>query len=1186
MPTDKSNNKDNPQESLQEDKDESSYWQASSVSSWKHVTCVCLGTGRFLRSVLVPIVMKAAQLEQQHDNDNDSDKSPGSVVLIQPRGRSFVDFMKQQHSQSQQSQQSPEHADCYPVETVLSPTADSSSQPAVHTDWVPLAGVFPCSSQFFQTCLVECWQSLQIIGVGVTEAGLASPQTAAMQFLFQLLYHLYQWDTTTPQQTATKPKKWMVINTDNVPHNGTVLQGHMMELARQYQLKQQQPEQESSEQSLLDFVQHRIVFLNSMVDRIVSAHPDHPHVPRAEPIPAKALVVLDPQNDLPPSWPTLAALANHLGLVIRHDPRQLQADVALKLRIANGTHTAVAYALALSGITNTTALSSSAMADCMTYLDALVHHQIVPAILADPSLSSVVTRDSAVAVWEDWRRRLCHASFGISTLFITQNGPTKGGLRFGPTLEQLVQRSSLHPKQEESPTLQVSLAFAVAVLLHWLTPDVSSLSSTEQEDVPEQAVYRGKLVPFQENDNNQDDNNQDNDENNEDTTVTYADGLRYNLRQGWYEYKCQGCTITLKGDDSRALIQVLLDVARHEQQQRTRRQASAYTDLVKAYVTSHVFPSSLQSRNRNAWQQRALDDFCQAVATLYARFRAGDQPLHVLHEMVHPPTPNTTTSVFGSLQCQTPCHALVDDPTHGKALSSLSIRPLYYRPTAIPNDSALMHSPIVTAEELAHVVVAEVASVQVIDLHTHLLPPEHGPLCLWGIDELLTYHYLVAEYFMTAPPSVTPDTFFNTWTKMQQADCIWQALFVDRLPLSEACRGVLTTLLGLGLQQAVHDRDLSAIRAFYQTFRRDGVEGAQRFSNLIFDTAGVQYNVMTNIPFEAKEAQYWHNKTVHDTQHYKSAVRVDPLLQGDATLVQAALSAAGYPTTLEGARQYLRDWCDVMKPDYVIASTPHDFVLPDADQDPATARNSGTSSTTTVKRTKASINPSALQEPGAFARAILETTTAVSACTSSADGTTADDEVPSVINETSDYFTEVLMKVCQERDLPLALKIGAHRAVNPDLQQAGDGVVAFCDTAVLRRLCTKFPKVRFLATFLSRNNQHEACVLATKFRNLHLYGCWWFCNNPSIVREITQMRVELLGTAFTSQHSDARVLDQLVYKWAHSRAVIAQVLVTEYQKLLGGDDGIGWRPTRREIRRDVQRLFGGSYQEFMAKSFL
>ena len=77
------------------------------------------------------------------------------------------------------------------------------------------------------------------------------------------------------------------------------------------------------------------------------------------------------------------------------------------------------------------------------------------------------------------------------------------------------------------------------------------------------------------------------------------------------------------------------------------------------------------------------------------------------------------------------------------------------------------------------------------------------------------------------------------------------------------------------------------------------------------------------------------------------------------------------------------------------------------------------------------------------------------------------------------------------------------------------------------------------------------------------------------------MRIEMLGTAFTAQHSDARVLDQLLYKWPHSRAVIAKVLAEEYTKLRVG----GFVPTRGEIRRDVERLFGGSYEEFLSKSF-
>jgi hypothetical protein len=118
-----------------------------------------------------------------------------------------------------------------------------------------------------------------------------------------------------------------------------------------------------------------------------------------------------------------------------------------------------------------------------------------------------------------------------------------------------------------------------------------------------------------------------------------------------------------------------------------------------------------------------------------------------------------------------------------------------------------------------------------------------------------------------------------------------------------------------------------------------------------------------------------------------------------------------------------------------------------------------------------------------------------------------------------------------------------------------------------------------MVTFLSRVNQHESAILARKFRNLHLFGCWWFCNNPSVIDEISRMRVELLGTAFTAQHSDARVLDQLLYKWSHSRAVLADVLADQYAALFD----TGWRPSEAEVRRDVRQLLGGSFEAFLAK---
>ena len=115
-----------------------------------------------------------------------------------------------------------------------------------------------------------------------------------------------------------------------------------------------------------------------------------------------------------------------------------------------------------------------------------------------------------------------------------------------------------------------------------------------------------------------------------------------------------------------------------------------------------------------------------------------------------------------------------------------------------------------------------------------------------------------------------------------------------------------------------------------------------------------------------------------------------------------------------------------------------------------------------------------------------------------------------------------------------------------------------------------------MATILARENQHEACVLARKFRNLHIFGCWWFMNIPSLVDEITRMRLELIGLSFTPQHSDARVLEQLVYKWHHSRNIIAGVLGQKYSAL----EQTGWRVTAAEIERDVKGLFGGEFERF------
>ena len=99
---------------------------------------------------------------------------------------------------------------------------------------------------------------------------------------------------------------------------------------------------------------------------------------------------------------------------------------------------------------------------------------------------------------------------------------------------------------------------------------------------------------------------------------------------------------------------------------------------------------------------------------------------------------------------------------------------------------------------------------EVIDLHTHLFPPEFEELYLSGIDELLTYHYIVAEFFKYQK-NISPKDFFNL-SKFEQATIIWDVLFVENTPISEACQGIIKVLNILGLKEELNSLDLKKIR--------------------------------------------------------------------------------------------------------------------------------------------------------------------------------------------------------------------------------------------------------------------------------------------------------------------------------------------------------------------------------------
>lgn len=401
--------------------------------------------------------------------------------------------------------------------------------------------------------------------------------------------------------------------------------------------------------------------------------------------------------------------------------------------------------------------------------------------------------------------------------------------------------------------------------------------------------------------------------------------------------------------------------------------------------------------------------------------------------------------------------------------------------------------------QLVHTVVDETPA---FDMHTHLFAPQFGPKNLWGIDEILTYHYLIAEFFRFT--AMTPAEFWQLG-KPQQAEAIWDELFVRHTPVSESTAGVVTLLHALGMDSRVPT--LEPLRRSFSA-----MTDAQLL-NKVMEIANVSDIVMTNDPLDPEEAALWEAGIDYDPR-FHAVVRLDglinqwekavPQLQQKGYQVEPSLS----PASMSEVRRFVNDWIQRMRPVYLGVSLPDTFQFP---EDSPRGR----------------------------------------------------------------MLAEAVLPAAREYGVPVSLMIGVRRGVNPAIRDAGD-CVGHADIRVLETLCREFPGNRFLVSMLSRENQHELCAAARNFGNLLPFGCWWFLNNPSIIAEITRERLEMLGISFIPQHSDARVVEHLIYKWGHSRRIIADALTDSYLQLAHA----GRRVTRAEVERDVQQLMSGNFKHF------
>ena len=315
---------------------------------------ICIGSGRFLRTVLVPaltstklssssfirtIIMQTRSstfLDYCYDKVLLEEKKATTDVVVttksqaltyevdvvQPNGETIIQ-LEHCHGVGSLGTSEGRHTFYHYILGVIgcgldmtTTTSSSSSSSTITTLTVEKSKAALLSTNYQKTTLMN---EISIIGVGVTEGGLSS---STNQCLLDLSDVLRACMLRIQEGTMTIINhKICVVCTDNVPMSGDLLLKHMLDIIKSGYSNNNNDNNgnndndsvvhDAVEDTLFEtFLKQKVSFLNTMVDRITSKRSstslsDHAMkgvVPRTEPCPVKALVIEDLNGDLPVSF--------------------------------------------------------------------------------------------------------------------------------------------------------------------------------------------------------------------------------------------------------------------------------------------------------------------------------------------------------------------------------------------------------------------------------------------------------------------------------------------------------------------------------------------------------------------------------------------------------------------------------------------------------------------------------------------------------------------------------------------------------------------------------------------------------------------------------------------------------------------------------------------------------------------
>ncbi|RLN14234.1 hypothetical protein BBJ28_00024229, partial [Nothophytophthora sp. Chile5] len=288
-----------------------------------------------------------------------------------------------------------------------------------------------------------------------------------------------------------------VINTDNLPSNGDTIKRLVLET--------EWAGKPTDLTTFRAYVEAKVHFHNTMVDRLTSHRPGNPLVPLTEPWPTKTLVIEDLQGVL--NAGVFSALP---GVHIRTVAGKLEQDHLLKLSIANAVHTAMVYLLALARAKTTCDVLN--YPEIRQFLDLLFAKDIAPSLEVRG-----INETEAQHAYDEWMGRVEHKHFGLDTFWVGQNAMLKYGVRLFSSVEARVAKDSTYRPS-------VFMAFATAIILRYLTP---TQADSRKESVGAPEIFVGTLDSIQ---------NRTPIFSATEKTWIYANGLSANISTGKYEF--------------------------------------------------------------------------------------------------------------------------------------------------------------------------------------------------------------------------------------------------------------------------------------------------------------------------------------------------------------------------------------------------------------------------------------------------------------------------------------------------------------------------------------------------------------------------------------------------------------------------------------------------------------------------